>query len=160
MKRIEVLAEKFKDVRQIVYLEEVIVSHMNFIKSIRGGDFIDTIEFFRESYEDQVENFDEFFEYVMFVMLENGFEVGNLLRGEQINKFPDGSIIDYNWDNEKKAKMIVANWNRSVEMFPYEIFGESNSFIIENCFYIISPRVAEKLKLKEIMFNRYTKRKR
>lgn len=51
-----------------------------------------------------MEDFDELFEYVMFVMLKNGFEVGNLNENAQINKFPDGSIIDYNWDNKKKPK--------------------------------------------------------
>ncbi|WP_143428611.1 hypothetical protein, partial [Helicobacter sp. 13S00482-2] len=118
MKRMEILAERFKDVKQIIYLKDMIELHMDFINSIRGGDFIDTAEFFRESFEDQVEDFDEFFEYVMFVILENGFEVANPNSNEQVNKFPDGSIIDYNWDNQKKAKFIVSSWNRSLKMFP------------------------------------------
>lgn len=126
MKRIEVLAEKFKDVRQIVYLEEVIVSHMNFIKSIRGGDFIDTIEFFRESHEDQVENFDEFFEYVMLLILEEDFRVGLEVKKDPINILLDGSVIDYNRSNEENAKLIVSSWNRSVEMYPISKIGDKN----------------------------------
>lgn len=151
MKRIEVLAEKFKDVREITYLEEVIHSHMDFIRSIRGGDFIDTIEFFRKSFADQVEDFDELFEYVMFVMLKNGFEAGNLNENAQINKFPDGSIIDYNWDNQKKAKMIVSSWNRSVEMFPFETLADDNYFTLMLELSTISPTLAYELKLKEII---------
>lgn len=126
MKRIEVLAEKFKDVREITYLEEVIHSHMNFIKSIRGGDFIDTIEFFRESYEDQVENFDEFFEYVMLLILEEDFRVGLEVKKDPINILLDGSVIDYNRSNEENAKLIVSSWNRSVEMYPIAKIGDKN----------------------------------
>ncbi|WP_143428612.1 hypothetical protein, partial [Helicobacter sp. 13S00482-2] len=118
MKRMEVLAERFKNVKKIIYLKDMIESEMNLTKSIRGDDFIDVVDFFRESFGDQVEDFDEFFEYVMFVILENGFEVGNPNSNEQVNKFPDGSIIDYNWDNQKKAKFIVSSWNRSLKMFP------------------------------------------
>lgn len=126
MKRIEVLAEKFKDVREVTYLEEVIHSHMDFIKSVRGNEFIYTPDFFRKFFADQVEDFDELFEYVMFVMLKNGFEVGNLNENVQINKFLDGSIIDYNRSNEENAKLIVSSWNRSVEMYPIAKIGDKN----------------------------------
>lgn len=151
MKRIEVLAEKFKDVKQVRYLEAMICLRMDFIKSIRADEFIYTSDFFRKSFGDQVEDFDEFFEYVMFVMLENGFEVGNLNENAQINKFPDGSIIDYNWDNKKKAKMIVSSWNRSVEMFPFETLGDGNYITLRYELSTISPRLVYELKLKEII---------
>lgn len=45
MKRIEVLAEKFKDVKQVRYLEAMICLRMDFIKSIRGDEFIYTSDF-------------------------------------------------------------------------------------------------------------------
>lgn len=45
MKRIEVLAEKFKDVREVTYLEETIVWNMDFIRSVRGEEFIYTPDF-------------------------------------------------------------------------------------------------------------------
>lgn len=151
MKRIENLAEKFRNIKRVLYLEEVIVSHMSHIKSIRCEDFIDIIEFYRESYKDQVEDFDEFFKYVMSVMLENGFEVGNLTEGSQINKFPDGSVIDYNWDKEKKAEMIISNWNKSLEMFPFETYRDDNYSILVKNLSVISPLVAQELKLREIV---------
>lgn len=151
MKRMENLRHKFSNIKRVLYLEEVLVSHMSHIKSTRCEDFIDIIEFYRESYKDQVQNFDEFFKYVMSVMLENGFEVGNLTRGEQINKFPDGSIMDYKWDKEKKAEMIISSWNKSLEMFPYETHSDDNYSILVNSLNVISPLLAQELKLREIV---------
>ncbi|PAF52897.1 hypothetical protein BKH42_08900 [Helicobacter sp. 13S00482-2] len=152
MKRMEILAERFKNVKRIIYLKDI-------IESEGAGDFIDTADFFRESFEDQVEDFDEFFEYVMFVILENGFEVGNPNSNEQVNKFPDGSIIDYNWDNQKKAKFIVSSWNRSLKMFPFETFSDPNYFILTYHLGLLSPCNAKKLKLKEIVVEEHADKK-
>lgn len=126
MKRIEVLAEKFKDVREITYLEEVIHSRMDFIKSIRGDEFIYTSDFFRKFFADQVEDFDEFFEYAMLLILEEDFRVGLEIKKDPINTLLDGSVIDYNRSNEENAKLIVSSWNRSVEMYPITKIGDKN----------------------------------
>ncbi|WP_180674047.1 hypothetical protein, partial [Helicobacter sp. 13S00482-2] len=70
---------------------------------------------------------------------------------EQVNKFPDGSIIDYNWDNQKKAKFIVSSWNRSLKMFPFETFSDPNYFILRYHLALLSPEVAQENNFKEIV---------
>ncbi|MDO7252689.1 hypothetical protein [Helicobacter cappadocius] len=59
-------------------------------------------------------------------MLEGRCRVGNEVKKDPINTLLDGSIINYDLDNEENAKLIVSSWKRSTEMYPIKKIGDEN----------------------------------
>lgn len=127
MRKIEIVEKKYSYLKIVDDLDTVLMYHISLIRSYNAVyNFIYTVDFFRETFENQVEDFDEFFEYCVFLMLKGGCRVGIELKKDPINTLLDGSIIDYNRSNEENAKLIVSSWNRSVEMYPIAKIGDKN----------------------------------
>lgn len=125
--RIEMLEEKFRYVKLVETSEVAVMNHLELIKSYGGVcNFIHTADYLRITFGNQVEDFDEFFEYVMLLILEEDFRVGLEVKKDPINTLLDGSVIDYSRSNEENAKLIVSSWNRSVEMYPISKIGDKN----------------------------------
>lgn len=127
MRKIEIVEKKYSHLKIVDDLDTVLMYHISLIKSYNAVyNFIYTVDFFRATFENQVEDFDEFLEYCVFLMLKGGCRVGTELKKDPINTLLDGSIIDYNRSNEENAKLIVSSWNRSVEMYPIVKIGDKN----------------------------------
>lgn len=127
MNRMKILEEKFRYVKLVETLDISLKYHTGRIKSYRGVcNFIHTADYLRITFGNQVEDFDEFFEYAMLLILEEDFRVGLEIKKDPINTLLDGSVIDYNRSNEENAKLIVSSWNRSVEMYPISKIGDKN----------------------------------
>lgn len=127
MRRMNVLKEKYKYVKIVDDLHRVLRYHMGLIISYRGVyNFIHTADFLRATFQNQFEDFDEFLEYGVFLMLEDGYRVGTEITKNPINTLLDGTVIDYNLSNDKNARLIVSSWNKSLEMYPMEKIGDKN----------------------------------
>ncbi|PAF52889.1 hypothetical protein BKH42_09010 [Helicobacter sp. 13S00482-2] len=131
MRIMDALEERFKYVKFVSDLDEVIdYDVINHIMKCKGVyNFIQTVEFLRVTFEHQVDNFDDFLEYAMFLILkdeQNGCRVGTEIKKDPINTLLDGTIIDYNLDHEKNARVIVDSWNRSLQMYPVKKIGDAN----------------------------------
>lgn len=127
MKRMNVLKEKYKYVKISDDLDTALMYHISLIKSFRGVySFIHTVDFFRATFKNQFEDFDEFLEYGIFLMLEDGCRVGTKIKEDPINTLLDGTVIDYNLSNDENARLIVSSWNKSLEMYPVEKIGDKN----------------------------------
>lgn len=136
--RKEIVEKKYNYLKIVDDLDTVLMYHMGLIKSYNGVyNFIYTVDFLRATFENQVEDFDEFLEYCVFFMLKDNFRVGTELKKNPLNTLLDGTVIDYNLSNDENARLIVSNWNESLEMYPVEKIGDENycKLVSLNIFY-------------------------